>query len=106
MPENIPERANAIQQITVLAQALYDSLESQNTEQILTAQHNLSATAEALWARVESRTDISAREKGILRLLAGAAIKELPEKIKDPANYAKIKQDLRMLKSSLVLLEH
>lgn len=104
MTENIPERADAIQQISALAQTLYDALESQNAEQILAAQQNLSTTAEFLWANVESRTDISAREKGILRLLAGAAIKELPEKIKDPANYAKIKQDLRMLKSSLVLL--
>ena len=53
---------------------------------------------------VENRADITAREKGILRLLAGAAIKELPEMIKDPANYAKIEQDLRLLKSSLALL--
>lgn len=104
MTENFPERADAIQQITGLAQTLYEALESQNSEQILTAQQNLSATAEALWANVEGRTDISAREKGVLRLLAGAAIKELPEKIKDPANYARIKQDLRLLKSSLVLL--
>ena len=104
MTENTPERASAIQQISVLAQALYDALEGQNSEQILAAQQNLSTTAEALWASVESRTDIAAREKGILRLLADAAIKELPEKIKNPTNYAKIKQDLRLLKSSLVLL--
>jgi hypothetical protein len=88
----------------VLAQALYDALESQNREQILAAQENLSIAAEALWASAESRTDITAREKGILRLLAGAAIKELPEKTKDPANHTKIKQDLRLLKSSLALL--
>lgn len=104
MTENISERAEAIQQISVLAQALYDALESQNSEQILNAQQNLSTAAATRLTRVESRTDIAAREKGIPRLLAGAAIKELPEKIKDPANYAKIKQDLRLLKSSLVLL--
>ncbi len=104
MTESIPERYDALQQFSGLAQALYDALESQNSEQILIAQQNLSTAAEALWANVEGRTDISAREKGVLRLLAGAAIKELPEKIKDPANYARIKQDLRLLKSSLVLL--
>ena len=104
MTDNIAERDAAVQQISVLAQALYSALESQNSEKILTAQQNLSTAAEALWASVENRADITAREKGILRLLAGAAIKELPEKIKDPANYAKIKQDLRLLKSSLALL--
>jgi len=98
------ERAAAVQQISVLAQALYDALESQNSEQILAAQQNLSTAAEALWANVKSRTDITPREKGVLRLLAGDAIKELPEKIKDPANYPKIQRDLRLLKSSLVLV--
>ena len=104
MTDNIAERDAAVQQISVLAQALYNALESQNSEKILTAQQNLSTAAEALWASVENRADITAREKGILRLLAGAAIKELPEMIKDPANYAKIEQDLRLLKSSLALL--
>lgn len=104
MTENIPERADAIQQISMLAQALYDALESQNSEQILAVQQNLSTAAETLWASIENRTDITTREKGILRLLVGATVKELPEKIKDPANYDKIKQDLRLLKSSLVLL--
>ncbi len=104
MTENIPERTEAVQRISVLAQALYDALDSQNSEQILAAQQSLSTAAEVLWESVESRTDITTREKGILRLLAGAAIKELPETIKDPANYAKIKRDLRLLKSSLVLL--
>ncbi len=104
MAENNPEREDAIHQISVLAQALYDALESQNSEQIMAAQQNLSAAAEVLWANVQSRTDVTPREKGVLRLLADDAIKELPEKIKDPANYARIQRDLRLLKSSLVLL--
>lgn len=104
MTENNPEIAVAIQQISVLGQSLYEALESENTEQILIAQQNLTTTAEMLWVRAESGATITAREKAILRLLAGAAIKELPEKIKDPHNYAKIKQDLRLLKSSVVLL--
>lgn len=92
-----PEREAALQQITVLGQALYDALESQNTAQILIAQQNLTAAAETLWARVEGDTTLTGREKAVLRVLAGAAIKELPEKIKDPANYTKIKQELRLL---------
>jgi hypothetical protein len=104
MTEINPERAAVIQQITVLAQALYDALESQNTGQILVAQQSLSTAVEILWPRVESDATVTGREKGFLRLLAGAAIKELPERIKDPANYAKIKQDLRLLKTSVELL--
>ncbi len=104
MTEINPERAAVIQQVTVLAQALYDALESQNTEQILVAQQNLTTSVETIWPRVESDATVTGREKAFLRLLAGAAIKELPEKIKDPANYAKIKQDLRLLKTSVELL--
>lgn len=98
------KRAAEIQQITALAQALQDALEDQNTEQILIAQQNLTATAEMIWARVDNDTAITGREKGFLRALAGAAIKELPEKIKDPANYPKIKHELRLLKSSAAML--
>ncbi len=104
MAEINPEREAAIQQITVLGQALYDALESQNTEQILIAQQDLTVAAETLWARVEGDASLTGREKAVLRVLAGAAIKELPEKIKDPANYAKIKQELRLLKTSAELL--
>lgn len=104
MVEITPERAAAIQQVTMLAQALYDALESQNTEQILVAQQNLTIAVETMWPSVENDATISGREKAFLRLLAGAAIKELPEKVKDPANYTKIKQDLRLLKTSVELL--
>jgi len=104
MTEIDPERDAVIQQVTVLAQALYDALESQNTGQILAAQQNLTTSVETIWPKVESDATVTGREKAFLRLLAGAAIKELPEKIKDPANYAKIKQDLRLLKTSVELL--
>lgn len=104
MAEINPERAAIIQQITVLGQALYDALESQNTEQILVAQQNLTTVVETIWAKVEGDAALTGREKAVLRVLAGAAIKELPEKIKDPANYARIKQELRLLKTSAELL--
>lgn len=104
MTEIDPERDSVIQQVTVLAQALYDALESQNTGQILAAQQNLTTSVETIWTKVESDATVTRREKAFLRLLAGAAIKELPERIKDPANYAKIKQDLRLLKTSVELL--
>lgn len=104
MAEINPERTAIIQQITVLGQALYDALESQNTEQILVAQQNLTTVVETIWAKVEGDAALTGREKAVLRVLAGAAIKELPEKIKDPANYARIKQELRLLKTSAELL--
>jgi hypothetical protein len=104
MAEINPERAAAIEQITALGQALYDAIESQNTGQILIAQQNLTAAAETIWAKVEGDTTLTGREKAVLRVLAGAAIKELPERINDPANYAKIKQELRLLKMSADLL--
>ncbi len=100
-----PERAAALQQITALAQVLYEALERQDSQQILSAQQNLTAVAEMIWTRVDQDASVSGRDKAVVRLLAGAAIKELPVAIQDPGNYPKIQQDLRILKSSLVLLE-
>jgi hypothetical protein len=100
-----PEQAAAIQQVTALAQVLYEALERQDSQQILSAQQNLTAVIEMIWTRVNQDAGVSGRDKAILRLLAGGAIKELPVAIQDPANYPKIQHDLRMLKSSLVLLK-
>ncbi|GAP12752.1 hypothetical protein LARV_00488 [Longilinea arvoryzae] len=105
MSEVNPEQAAAIQKITELARALYEALDGQDTRQILSAQQALSAAAEAMWSRVNADENISHPDKAIVRLLAEAAIQELPEKIHDPANYPQIKHDLRLLKSSLVLLQ-
>jgi hypothetical protein len=97
MVEINPERAAIIQQITVLGQVLYNAIESQDTGQILVAQQNLTTVAETIWAKVEGDATLTGREKAVLRVLAGAAIQELPERIKDPANYARIKQELRLI---------
>jgi hypothetical protein len=99
------EQATAIQQVIGLAQALYEALERQDPQQIPSAQQNLTAVAEMLWTRVNQDASVSSRDKAILRLLAGGAIKELPVAIQDPANYPKILHDLRVLRSSLVLLK-
>ncbi len=104
MTEIRSKHAAVIQQLTALAQNLYDALENQNTDQILSAQQNLTSAIETLWPMVESDETVTSRERAFLRLLAGAAIKELPDRIKDPANYPKIKQDLRLLKTSAELL--
>ena len=104
MTDNTPDRAVAIQQLSTMAQTLYEALESQDIEQILTAQQSLSATVETIWAMLDGSTTLSAPDKAIVRLLAGAAMQELPEKIKDPANHGTIKKDLRLLKSSAALL--
>jgi hypothetical protein len=100
-----PEQAAAVHQVTALAQVLYEALELQDPQQILSAQQNLTAVAEMFWTRVNQDASVSGRDKAILRLLAGGAIKELPVAIQDPANYPKIQHDLRVLKSSLVLLK-
>lgn len=104
MTESISDREAAVQQIIKLAQNLYEALENQELKEILIAQQNLSAVAEMVLLLMENEANLSGREKAIVRLLVGAAMKELPLKIQDPANYPQIKRDLRLLKSSLVLL--
>lgn len=104
MTEFISEKDAAVQQIIKLAHELYEALDSEDLQQILTAQQNLSAVAEMVLVQIDNEADLSGRDKAIVRLLAEAAIKELPLRIQDPANYPQIKRDLRLLKSSLVLL--
>jgi hypothetical protein len=89
---------------THLAHQLYEAIENGNREQILAAQSELSTFADAIWQRID-HAEISPKEKAIARLLAEMAIKELPEKIQDPANYPEIKHKLRLLKNSLILLD-
>jgi hypothetical protein len=89
---------------THLAHQLYEAIDTGNREQILAAQAELSAFTDAIWQRID-HADISPKEKAIARLLAEMAIKELPEKIQDPANYHEIQHQLRLLKNSLVLLD-
>ncbi len=105
MPNFDPEQAALVQQITTLVQVLDEALERRDSQQILSAQQNLTAIAEMVWTRLDQDAGLSGREKAIVRLLTGAAIKELPAAIQDPANYPKIQRDLRVLKSSLVLLK-
>ena len=104
MEEENSERAFVIQQASALTLALYDALESQDAERIRDAQQNLTAAAEFIWAQLNSATNIPNQDKAIARLLAGGAIQELPHLIQDPANYPKIKRELRLLKSSITLL--
>jgi hypothetical protein len=98
-------QAALVGQVTALVQALDEALERRDSQQILTAQQELTAVAEMVWPRLDQDVGLSGREKAIVRLLTGVAIKELPVAIQDPANYPKIQRDLRVLKSSLVLLK-
>ena len=104
MPNIDPELAATVQQVTALVQLLDEALERRDSQQILNAQQNLTAIGEMMWTRLDQDAGLSGREKAIVRLLAGAAIHELPIAIQDPANHPKIQRDLRVLKSSLVLL--
>ncbi len=105
MTNATPEQTAAIQGLTALAEALYKALDNGNRQQILAAQQNLSAAAELVWSRAQGDTTISRQSKAVLRVLAGAALEDLPAEIQDPAHYPKIKKQLRLLKSSLVLLD-
>lgn len=107
MPEVTPQQAAAIQKIAELAHTLYQALDapSPDTQQILSAQQNLTAVVETAWTRVDNDANLTGHDKAIARLLTEAAIKELPQKIQDPANYPEIKHSLRLLKASLVLLQ-
>jgi hypothetical protein len=87
-----------------LAHQLYAAIEGGDREQILTAQKALSAAVEALWERID-HSELTPKDKAVARLLAGAAVKDLPEKIQDPVNYPQILHELRLLKNSLVLLD-
>ncbi len=105
MPSLEPERAAVVQQVTALAQVLYEALDRHDVPQIQSAQQNLTAVAELIWSHVDQDAGIAGRDKAMVRLLAGAAIKDLPMAIQSPANYPKIQRDLRMLRSSLMVLK-
>ncbi len=105
MPNFDPELAAAVQQVTALVQVLDEALERRDSQQILNTQQNLTAVADMIWTWLDHDAIVSRRDKAIVRLLADAAIKELPVAIQDPANYPRIQRELRVLKSSLVLLK-
>ena len=102
MTELNPIYTAALQQVSTRLQALCDAIDSGDTQRILTAQKELTATAEVIWSHVQN-DPISGREKAIARLLADAALKELPQEIQDPANYPRIQRESRLLKRSLEL---
>ncbi len=70
MTEFISERDAAVQQIIRLTRDLYEALDSQNAQQILIAQQNLSAVAEMALVLIDKEGDLSGRDKAIVRLLA------------------------------------
>lgn len=102
MTELNPTYTAALQQISTCLQALCDTIDSGDTHRILTAQKELTTAAEAIWSHIEN-DPIPNRDKALARLLAGAALKDLPKEIQDPANYPRIQRELRLLKRSLEL---
>ncbi len=104
MEKTNPDRSAAVQQITALTQNLSEALDSTNPQRIVNMQQNLTAAAEMIWAYVEHDPEISGKDKAVVRLLANGAIQELPQLVQDPANYPKIKRELRLLRTSLALL--
>lgn len=102
MTELNPIYTAALQQVSTRLQALCDAIDSGDAQRILTTQKELTATAEAIWSHIEN-DPIPGREKALARLLADAALKELPREIQDPANYPRIQRELRLLKRSLDL---
>ncbi len=81
-----------------------EALDSQDRSRILSAQQDLSAAAERVWARVERDASFSCAERAFVRVMSGAAIGELPRDIQDPANYRRIQHHLCAFDFSLALL--
>lgn len=87
-------------QIENLAHALGKAIQSGDREKILAAQQALTEEAIVDWDQVQQREDLTPKDKALARLLAGIAIKELPEIVQDPQNYPLILSRLRLLKNS------
>jgi hypothetical protein len=50
-----------MQQVTALTQVLYEALERQDAQQVLSTQQNLTAVAELIWSRVKVRATCDRR---------------------------------------------
>ncbi|HPH96899.1 MAG TPA: hypothetical protein PKW33_12525 [Anaerolineaceae bacterium] len=99
-----PEMAAKVDQISALAHVLYVSIENGDSNQIHSAQQQLTSAAEEILTGLEN-LPLSGQDKAVVHLLAGAAVKELPVSIQDPANYPRILHEIRLLKNSLILLK-
>jgi hypothetical protein len=83
---------------------LLNTLESGDTARIRESQQALSSTIITFWSAVEENASgIEPGNKAISRLVAGWAAHELPWQVHDPANYAEIKRQLKILQRSLIL---
>jgi len=87
--------------IEQLAYALGDAIHSGEREKILAAQQALTAEAIMDWEQIQQSEEFSPKDKALARLLAGAAIKDLPTEIQDPKNYPQILTRLRLLKNTM-----
>jgi hypothetical protein len=94
-----------LQKIVVLSQQFSTALDSGDQTQIMTAQQALSAETEMDWEYLDQDPSLTPKDKALARILADMALKELPELVKDPANYPLIKSRMRLLKNSIVLLQ-
>jgi hypothetical protein len=97
MTQLTPQYAAALQPVSTRLQALCDAIDSGDTQRILAAQKELTATTEAIWSHIENDS-LPGRDKALARLLAEGALKELPGAIQDPANYPRIQRELRQLR--------
>jgi hypothetical protein len=86
-----------------LARRLLDAIESGDHAKILEAQQALTDALTTLWNTVGA-SGIDPKEKAVARLVTGWATDELAKQIHDPANYAEIKGQLKILQRSLLLL--
>ncbi len=87
-----------------LATNLCNAIESGDREKVLAAQKIFTETIATLWNTLEE-SEINRKIKSVLRLVAGWAIRELPEQILDPVNDEKIKRELKLFQRSLLIIE-
>jgi len=88
--------------LSLLANTLLDALENNDRAQAFIAQQALTGAVNILWNEAEV-IDIDPKVKAISRLVAGWAKTELPNQIKDPANNATIKRELKLFQRSLMM---
>jgi hypothetical protein len=90
-------------QLNLLAKNLLDALEENDRAKALVAQQAFTGTIATLW-NATGEIEVDRRAKAIIRLVAGWAIMELPNQIQDPISDERIKRELKIFRTSLILV--
>ena len=89
-------------QLDILTRDLLEALETSDRERAHAAQKAFTGTIATLWNAAEEAA-FDPKLKAILRLVAGWAITELPEQIKDSKKDERIMHELKLFQKSLMM---